>query len=115
MRAWALGYLNLHYVIGGHEADVALHADHLPPIALAGGGLVQDEVLALIEANGLGIDRLEVVQRLEHLDADADTNTDANLSSASVATCSSSSSVASACSGRCGSCCCCCCCCRCNI
>lgn len=64
-------HLNLHYVIGGHKANVAFHADNLPPIALAGGRLVKDEVLALIEADGLRIDRLEVVQSLEHLDADA--------------------------------------------
>lgn len=33
-------HLNLHYVIGWHKANVALHADHLPPVSLSGGCLI---------------------------------------------------------------------------
>lgn len=62
-------YLELHDIIRRHEADVALHADHLPPVPLAGTGLVQDKVLAFVEADRLRVNGRKVVQRLQHLEA----------------------------------------------
>lgn len=123
-------HLNLHYVIGWHKANVSLHADHLPPVSLTGGCLIQDKVFALIETDRFGINRLKIVECLQHFDAVASvvvansttTTTTTTSSSNSSCSCTNSTTTASTfrscCRCRCRYCCCgccsCCCCGRCG-
>lgn len=59
-------YLNSGDVIRGDISNQAISVDHLPPILLLCTGLVQDEIVAFLEADGFREGGLEVVEGFEH-------------------------------------------------